>query len=97
MHGAASPRKRRGFFANRALRVARRTERGTFRHVIMPAAWVCGALGVAVLVVAGAMNLSTGGAVHEATGVGLGLAALPVVLFFYRILRGHFCEARNEP
>jgi hypothetical protein len=54
-------------------------------------------LGVAVLVVAGAMNLSTGGAAHEATGVGLGLAALPVVLFFYRILRGHFCEALNEP
>jgi hypothetical protein len=97
MHGAASPRKRRGFFADRALRVARRTERDTFRHVIMPAAWVCGALGVAVLVVAGAMNLSTGGAAHEATGVGLGLAALPVVLFFYRILRGHFCEALNEP
>jgi hypothetical protein len=97
MHGAASPRKRRGFFANRALRVARRTERDTFRHVIMPAARVCGALGVAVLVVAGAMNLSTGGAVHEATGVGLGLAALPVVLFFYRILRGHFCGALNEP
>ena len=97
MHGANSPRKRRGGFADRALRVARRTERDTFRHVIMPAAWVCGALGVAVLLVAGAMNVSTGGAAHEATGVGLGLAALPVVLFFYRILRGHFCGALNEP
>jgi hypothetical protein len=97
MHGVASSRKRPGGFADRALRVARRTERDTFRHVIMPAAWVCGVLGMAVLLVAGAMNFSTGGAVHEATGVGLGLAALPVVLFFYRILRGHFCGALNEP
>jgi len=97
MHGANSPRKRRGCFADRALRVARRTERDTFRHVIMPAAWVCGALGVAVFLVAGAMNFSTGGAAHEATGVGLGLAALPVMLFLYRILRGHFCGALNEP
>jgi hypothetical protein len=31
------------------------------------------------------------------TGVGLGLLVLPVVLFVYRITRGHFCAALDEP
>ena len=94
---SAPPSGRAGGFGNRSRRVARRAERDTFGSVIMPAAWMCGAIGAAVLLGVWLMTFSTGGAIHEATGVGLGLVALPVVLFLYRVFRGHFCTALDEP
>jgi len=63
----------------------------------MPAAWVCGAFGAFVLLGAAIYGLSTGSMVSELTGVGLGLLVLPVVLFLYRIMRGHFSAALDEP
>lgn len=89
--------KHMGGFGNRRRRVSRRAERDTFRAVIMPAAWVCGAFGGFVLLGATIYGLSIGSMVSEPTGVGLGLLVLPVVLFLYRILRGHFSAALDEP
>ena len=92
------PRSRRtGGFRNRSRRVSRRAERDTFRAVVMPAAWLCGALGAFVLLGTAIHGLSTGSIVSGLTGVGLGLLVLPVVLFLYRITRGHFSAALDEP
>jgi len=88
---------RMGGSGNRSRRVSRRAERDTFRAVIMPAAWICGALGAFVLLGAAIYGLSIGSMVSELTGVGLGLFVLPIVLFLYRILRGHFSPALDEP
>ena len=84
-------------FQNRWRRVSRLAERDTFRAVVMPAAWSCGAIGGFVLLGAAIHGLSTGGMASGLTGVGLGLLVLPVVLFVYRMTRGHFCAALNEP
>lgn len=86
-----------GGHRNRGRRVMRRMERDTFRAVIMPAAWLCGFTGALVLLAAFLHELSAGSAAYEATGVGLGLLALPAVLLLYRILRGHFSAALDEP
>lgn len=95
---ADDPRcKHMGGFDNRWRRVSRRAERDTFRAVIMPAAWICGAFGAFVLLGATIYGLSIGSMVSELTGVGLGLLVLPVVLFLYRIIRGHFSDSLNEP
>ena len=63
----------------------------------MPAAWICGVFGAFVLLGATIYGLSIGSIVSELTGVGLGLLVLPIVLFIYRILRGHFSPALDEP
>lgn len=97
MPAHATRSKRMSGFQNRWRRVSRRAERDTFRAVVMPAAWFCGAIGAFVLLGAAIYGLSTGGMVSGLTGVGLGLLVLPVVLFVYRITRGHFCAALDEP
>ena len=98
MSASGVPRSKRiGGFRNRWRRVSRRAERDTFRAVIMPAAWICGALGAFALLGVAILGLSTGSIVSELTGVGLGLLVLPVVLSIYRIMRGHFSAALDEP
>lgn len=95
---ASVPRSNRASgFRDRWLRVSRRAERDTFRSVVMPAAWLCGALEALVLLGVLIYGLSTGSMVTELTGVGLGLLVLPVVLTLYRGLRGHFSSALKEP
>lgn len=84
-------------YANRHKRVSRRMERDTFGQVVMPAAYVLGGFGVlgllGVLLHAGV----TGTPVLEVAGLALGLVVIPCVLQIYRILRGHYSDALNEP
>lgn len=84
-------------FRNRKKRVARRSERDTFRHIIMPAGYLAGSAGVFGLL-AVAMHFSfTDTLLLEIIGVSAGLIALPLVLQLYRLLRGHYSDALDEP
>lgn len=84
-------------FANRRKRISRRMERDTFREVIMPAAYVVGALGflglLGVIIYASASDVLS----LEAAGLSGGLLAIPCVLQVYRVFRGHYSRSLNEP
>lgn len=84
-------------YANRHKRVSRRMERDTFRQVIMPAAYLFGGFGalgmLGVLLHAGV----TGGMWWEVAGLALGLVAIPCVFQIYRVVRGHYSDALDEP
>ena len=84
-------------FANRARRIRRRTERDTFREVVMPAAYVFGGLGAIGLLVSVAMGAETGTLITEAVGICLGLLAMPLALLLFRVVRGHYSKALDEP
>lgn len=83
--------------ANRRERVSRRMERDSFREVVMPASYLLGFFGLLGMLAATLYISSTGHAAPEAIGLSLGLVAIPVVLFIYRIARGHFSDSLNEP
>lgn len=83
--------------ANRRERVSRRMERDFFRQAVMPASYVLGFFGLLGLLAAALYSTSTGHAAPEAIGLSLGLVVIPVVLFIYRIVRGHFSDSLNEP
>jgi hypothetical protein len=83
--------------ANRRERVSRRMERDSFREVIMPAGYVLGFFGLLGLLAAAVYTSSTGNNALEAAGLSLGLLAIPIALFLYRAVRGHFSDALDEP
>ena len=83
--------------ANRRERVNRRMERDYFREVVMPASYVSGFFGLLGLLGAALYSFSSGGAAPEAVGLSLGLVAIPITLFAYRVVRGHFSDSLDEP
>lgn len=84
-------------FANRARRIRRRTERDTFREIVMPAAYTFGGLGAIGLIASVALGAETGTLITEAVGICLGLLAMPVALLLFRVVRGHYSKALDEP
>ena len=83
--------------ANRRERVSRRMERDSFREVVMPAGYVLGFFGLLGLLAAAVYKSSTGHDAPEAMGLSLGLLVIPIALFLYRAVRGHFSDALDEP
>ena len=83
--------------ANRRERVIRRMERDSFREVVMPAGYVLGFFGLLGLLAAAVYKSSTGYDALEAMGLSLGLLVIPIALFLYRAVRGHFSDALDEP
>jgi hypothetical protein len=83
--------------ANRRERVSRRMERDSFREVVMPAGYVLGFFGLLGLLAAAVYKSSTGYDALEAVGLSLGLLVIPIALFLYRVVRGHFSDALDEP
>ena len=72
-------------------------ERDTFALVVMPAAVICGVVGMAVLSVALLHYFVTNQWSRELLAGGLGLSVLPVLLGTYRVVRGHYSQSLNEP
>ena len=72
-------------------------ERDSFRQVVMPAAYVTGIFGLLGLAGSLVYSASTDHAVPEAMGLSLALVLMPLSLMFYRVVRGHFSAALNEP
>lgn len=86
-----------GRFQNRAKRVTRRTERDNFRHFIMPAFYIFGALGWLVYLMSFIYSELTGTEVSGFFGIAAGPTMLIGLMEIYRLMRGHHSEALEEP
>ncbi len=86
-----------GRFHDRPKRLARRTEREKFERSVMPAAFICLPVAVAVFIAAALSYLIYGEFPREILVLGLAVLAVPVVLFLYRFVRGHFSRSLDEP
>jgi hypothetical protein len=84
-------------FKDRPKRIARRTEREKFERSVMPAAYICLPLAVAVFVAAALSYLIYGEFPREIFVLGVAVLAIPVVLLLYRFARGHFSRSLDEP
>jgi uncharacterized RDD family membrane protein YckC len=84
-------------FRHRPKRIARRTEREKFERAVMPAAYICLPVAVAVFIAAALSYLVYGELPREILVLGVAIAAIPAALFFYRWARGHFSRSLDEP
>ena len=84
-------------FKHRPKRIARRTERERFERSVMPAAFICLPLAVAIFIAAPLSYLIYGEFPREVFVLGLAVLAIPVVLFLCRLVRGHFSRELDEP
>lgn len=84
-------------FSHRPKRISRRSESERFERVVMPAAFLCFPVGVALLVAAALAFLIYGNVGLEMLVLGAAVFAIPGVLHIYRFLRGHFSRQLEEP
>jgi hypothetical protein len=84
-------------FKDRPKRIARRTERDKFERMVMPAAFMCLPLAVAVFLAASLSYLVYGTFPRDVFGLGIAMLAIPAALIIYRIMRGHYSGSLNEP
>ena len=84
-------------FQSRPKRIARRIERDKFERAVMPAAFICLPVAVAIIIAAALSYLIYGEFPREIFGLGVAVLAVPVVLTAYRFLRGHFSGSLDEP
>lgn len=84
-------------FSHRPKRIARRNESEKFERLVMPAAFMCFPIGVALLIGAGLAYAIHGSLVVEMLVIGALVFAVPGILQIYRFLRGHFSSQLEEP
>jgi len=84
-------------FQDRPTRIARRTERDKFERAVMPAAFICIPVAVAILIAAALSYLIYGESPRELYALGFAVLFVPAVLTAYRFLRGHFSGSLDEP
>jgi len=84
-------------FRDRPKRIARRTEREKFERTVMPAAYICLPVAVAIFIAAALSYLIYGEFPRDVLFLGVAVLAIPVVLTIYRFLRGHFSGSLDEP
>jgi hypothetical protein len=84
-------------FKHRPKRLARRTEREKFDRMVMPAAFICLPVAVAILMAAALSYLIYGSFPREVFVLGLAVLAIPIVLGLLRLVRGHYNDALDEP
>jgi hypothetical protein len=86
-----------GRFSHRPKRLSRRAEREKFTTLVMPAAYICLPLAVAILLAALLSYLVYGDFPRSVFLLGAGVLAVPVLLMCFRFVRGHFSDALDEP
>jgi hypothetical protein len=84
-------------FSHRPKRISRRSESEKFERFVMPAAFMCFPLGVALIIAAALAHLIYGNAVMEMLVLGAVVFAIPGILHVYRFIRGHFSRQLEEP
>lgn len=84
-------------FKHRPKRISRRTERDKFDRMVMPAAFMCLPLAVAVFLAAALSYLVYGTFPRDVFALGLAVSAVPAVLLVYRFVRGHYSGSLDEP
>jgi len=84
-------------FADRPKRIARRTEREKFERSVMPAAYICLPVAIAVFIAAALGYLVYGEFSREIFVLGVAILAIPAALLLYRAVRGHYSRQLEEP
>jgi len=84
-------------FGDRRKRITRRTERDNFRCIVMPALYVIGILGVIAFCATAIYAEVADGEISPFFPIAVGPVLLIVVMETYRLVRGHHCEALEEP
>ena len=84
-------------FKERPKRIARRTEREKFERMVMPAAYICLPVAVAVFIAAALSYLVYDEFPHDVLILGVAVLAIPVALTAYRFIRGHYSGSLDEP
>lgn len=84
-------------FQDRPKRIARRTEREKFERTVMPAAYICLPVAVAVFIAAALSYLVYGEFPGDVLILAVAVLAIPAVLTVYRFIRGHFSGSLDEP
>ena len=78
------------FGSNRDLRLRRRQEADDFRKIFQPISIFFGAIGFLVLAWVGLSLLDGQPARRDLAGAGATLLSFPLMVFLFRLLRGHF-------
>lgn len=86
-----------GRFSHRPKRLSRRSEREKFSIMVMPAAYFCLPVAVAIFLAASLSYLVYGELPQQVLVLGLVILAIPIVLTIYRLIRGHFSASLDEP
>jgi hypothetical protein len=87
----------RARFEHRPKRLSRRSEREKFDRMVMPAAYICLPLAVAILLAAALSYLVYDAFPREIFVLGVAVLAIPAVLTVFRFVRGHYSNALDEP
>jgi len=64
---------------------------------VMPAAFICLPLALAILMAAVLSYLVYGDFPREVFVLGVAVLAIPLILAVFRLVRGHYNDALNEP
>ena len=78
------------FGPNRDKRLQRRQEADDFRRIFQPLSLFFGTMGLLLLAWAGLNSLEGQPMKREMVGAALTLMSFPVLVFLFRLLRGHF-------
>jgi len=84
-------------FSDRRKRIARRTERDTFRCIVMPALYLIGVMGLVVFCTMAAYGALTDTDIQPFLPIAVGPVFLIGVLETYRLVRGHHSDSLEEP
>lgn len=84
-------------FSHRDTRLSRQRESSVFSQIVMPISALIGVAGVLAMLAVYADHLLNDRWEAGAFGIAAAAAALPVLLFLYRWLRGHFNEKLRDP
>lgn len=86
-----------GRFSDRRKRIARRTERDSFRRIVMPALYVVGLIGLVVFCIMAVYAVLTGVDIRPFSVIAVAPALLIGVMEAYRLVRGHHNDSLEEP
>jgi hypothetical protein len=84
-------------FSDRRKRIARRTERDTFRRLVMPALYVIGILALFAFCAAAVYAAMTEADIQPFLPIAVGPVFLIGVMETYRLVRGHHSDSLEEP
>ena len=84
-------------FSDRRKRIARRTERDTFRRLVMPALYVIGILALFAFCAAAVYTAMTEADIQPFLPIAVGPVFLIGVMETYRLVRGHHSDSLEEP
>jgi hypothetical protein len=97
MNHSAQSSSENGRFSDRRKRIARRTERDTFRCILMPALYIIGILGLVAFCAVAVYGVLADSDIRPFSVVAAAPALLIGLVELYRLVRGHHSDSLDEP